>query len=90
MCLFFFGFHRLAEYDSRESCITHESINRAFSQASGEYRLIESRDGDESEDVADALLETSRILAKEYKPTPPLCVINMLKFSLINQKVQVR
>lgn len=47
----------------REHCITHESVNRAFSQASKEFRLVESRE--DSDEIAQALLETSRILAKE-------------------------
>ena len=49
----------------REICITQESINRAFNRASKDFRLIESRDGSNSEQLAETLLETSRLLALE-------------------------
>lgn len=49
----------------RESCVTIESINRAFNKASREFRLVESRDETYSEQLAETLLETSRLLALE-------------------------
>lgn len=50
-----------------ESCVTIESINRAFNKASKEFRLVESRDETYSEQLAETLLETSRLLALEHK-----------------------
>ncbi len=58
--------NRFSTFDlSRETCISQESINRAFSKASKEFRLIESRDGTNAEQLAETLLETSRLLALE-------------------------
>lgn len=64
----------------RENCVTIESINRAFNKASNEFRLTESRDAAYSEQLAETLLETSRLLALEY-------IFNLIQHVLLSVRL---
>ncbi|CAG0890250.1 unnamed protein product [Darwinula stevensoni] len=72
------AFNGLGGYDGAGTCITFESVNRAFGQAKRRWGLPAAHrrelDGNEVGGIGRVLLETSRILAHQYALKPDVII----------------